>query len=759
VLPTALAGNVDYKLTGAQYTPEKSLTSSFGVGIDGQYVSGTVTFNIIQADPQTKSLKPMTATIKLTTGQFLQTSLPGLVTVGGYAVDVKLRVKVSGSVIVGANWEQLAAALGRAYGPDTASALLKENVGQIAKEDAEKTLSELSREMAEEACRDIPDDVTREAAMARAEQAAREEATKRGLPEKLSELELQSLQGAEDLATARAQMQAKAKAAARQQMADFREPLGRRIVEELKALGRGDILPEFLKKRVSSKEAELVQEATKLATEAFDAQVRELAEEATKRIADPKLREEAVSAAERHITVELESRGLRTEAIVQAERAAKSAALRSAIKDAAVDALKVAVGKFRTEIIEGAIKGIASFSLKTAATKLALELAGGPADLVLNGVDAIAGWIDTIVKDQEIKVAGLTAVRMKDNFVRAYSTALMGPVAGAGQKGGGDNPEGQAYLAGAQAGRQNYAEIIKRYVNPPVGQDELEKLLKEQAISVDASKINALASGKVKEIMYSAYAREHRGWFEDEADVLKSQDFQNFKEVVESNLDKNGRITWARLANGVTVKLIALDSTGDRAQVFRTVDGRYSGVTIHGEKQTHSGWITAEGVPLEDVFPAQGDAEVANVGDQDRTQRMAQQLRASTIQVSATLLLLPAPKVASAAVLGPSRDDPAFMDFLHDPEALGQTLASCGAKIVVMGALPGSGSYSMNVVGGDVRVDYASRVDFLAHPDAAGYVQSAGIDSRSADAVSAYVLSTWASFFAGRTLASLPKLG
>ena len=126
-----------------------------------------------------------------------------------------------------------------------------------------------------------------------------------------------------------------------------------------------------------------------------------------------------------------------------------------------------------------------------------------------------------------------------------------------------------------------------------------------QGAPVAEGTIVKLGSPKLMEMMLAAYQKKYGEDFKD------SKDYEHFARTIALVLSKNTQNRrQATLyingeATGVVVTLIALDSVGEQAKQFRTLDGKYR-VVFEVTDGKYSGWKTSDGTPLELIFTEPG---------------------------------------------------------------------------------------------------------------------------------------------------------
>lgn len=285
-----------------------------------------------------------------------------------------------------------------------------------------------------------------------------------------------------------------------------------------------------------------------------------------------------------------------TELTVQAERAAFKASITKASEWAIVKAFK-------------------EFSLRKFAEKVALELAGGPVDLVLTGLEVLYNYIDTLFKSQELKTLELRTIAVRENYVTGYTQGMRGEAKG-GAKGGKGNIEGQALMMGRYDGRSQFdAKVQSTAGADDFTKAEAEAAVREQVagMPIATGAIITIASPKLQQMMLDAFEEMYSGGALRKLfghDFKDTKEYKDFARIIGNVLGKGTQNrTYANLMEngqptGVTVELIGLDSVGERTTRWRTVDGAYT-VRFEVTDDRYSGWKTESGTPLEEIF--QGD--------------------------------------------------------------------------------------------------------------------------------------------------------
>lgn len=399
-----------------------------------------------------------------------------------------------------------------------------------------------------------------------------------------------------------------------------------------------------------------------------------------------------------------------------------------AIGSAADDIAKTTARRFLTGAPQAAMlrqalgatikQTIKDISLRSMARKAATSLIPGPADFVLILPEILFGYIDTVVKDQEIKTLGLRTLAARDNYVAGYTAALRGAAAGGGGGGaGGGNFEGAAQVLGLDDG----AKMFDRALDlagahggaAPI--DELRRAVAElmAGLPVNRSQIVAAAAPKLKKMMMDAFEKKYSGGLLRTlfgGDFKDSKDYEYFELMIDTHLkEAAGNTTMATLRNGVKVPMVMLDATSDRAWYFRTMDGRFTNVTVGGDTKDHSGWITEDGTPLEDIYSSQEAANATKTEEAgaNRVEQQRAALAQGVLEVEGVYNVLNF-RITSVSLSGvPS--DLAFQEFMRSPEFQGLTIAGSGVGALVSGSCTWSEALH-DQLDDDVTVDFSARM-------------------------------------------------
>jgi hypothetical protein len=281
----------------------------------------------------------------------------------------------------------------------------------------------------------------------------------------------------------------------------------------------------------------------------------------------------------------------------------------------------------------------------------------------------------------------------RDNYVAGYTAGLRGEAAGGGSAGAG-NLEGAAHMLGLKEGGDQFKAIVDRHLqDSQVPKEEAITALKDimQSATVDRTAILAKAAPKLQEMILSSYEKQFSGgvlrWMFGQ-DFKESKDYQNFKRYIEGYLqpDKTNtirtRLKKKGIDNEVYITLIMLDSTSDRASKFRTEDGRYL-VTLSGDTENYSGWVTEDGTPLENIYFDQAAAD--ETGSEESKQAHLADMKK---KLSSGVLVGEASYNGLAFSFNSFKltkvpDDLEFQEFMRSPEALGMTVSQAGLAVYV----------------------------------------------------------------------------
>jgi hypothetical protein len=435
--------------------------------------------------------------------------------------------------------------------------------------------------------------------------------------------------------------------------------------------------------------------------------VQDIVEDETKDIVDVTARKQARDYAERKLMAEVEKRQLELVAAEQAsifvsrelsEQAGERLTI-FAIRTEANRIVQTLAKPLATEL-RGAVvvmikEGIEQISLRSIVRKTASELVSGPADFVLIGVQILYNYVDTIMKDIDIKELGLRVMACRDNYVAGYTSGLRGEASGGGE-GGAGTLEGASQMLGLKEGGDKFnATLALHLQGTTVTKEKATEALKTQmqGMAINKSAIMASAAPKLQDMMMKSYEKKYSGgamrWLFGE-DLKNSKDYKYFQEYVQQYLqpDKTNTLRARLKRKGVDkevyITLVMLDSTSDRAQKFRTEDGRHM-VTLSGDTENFSGWVAEDGKPLEDYYMDQkaADQTSSDEAKAKQVEDMKDKLRRTTLIAEGTFNGLSL-KVTSAKLSG-APDDLEFQEFMRSPAALSMTVNDAGLLVRVEG--------------------------------------------------------------------------
>lgn len=619
VIPGAIGKALSFK-AGAEYgayyadnalSPSKQeAKGKVAIALDTDIVSGEFSFTPLAYDSAKQgaaAFKLATATVKIGTGRMLEVKLPGLLRMlDNIVIDVKARVKISGSVDIGPNLEAFAETVAKRLGKEGAKQLAEAATPQLIEEEGRRWAKRYAEEVVAYECRLIADPAQREAT----------------------------------------------------------EAIARRKVED-------EIAARLFEQKVAEQSSFFI-------------------------------RREMQEAAARAAPVDI-------------------FALRSMVIDVVERVAPAVAGELGPALRMMAREAVAKLSMRGIATNVAKAMAGGPADFVLIGVETLMHIYETAVIDLDLKEIPLIAQASRDNYVAGYAKALKGDVSGEGQSGGADNVPGTALLLGAQEGRQQFNAVVDQHVALHPGAQRPQVVEDVQAIlagtPINTALIGGKAAPKLRELLLAAYEKQHTGFLDRLIgnDIKGTQDYQTFAHTLDRNLNSSAvHVEPVTLANGVHVALVMLDTTDFRAQVFRTQDGRYL-VRFAGDTRTHSGFITDEGTPLEDIYRNQDSADMS-AGTEAGVERVAAQRR----QLAACALLLVVtfrddqqPHVIQSRLSG-KPSDPRFDEFLRSAGAQALTVAESSVTVTMEGSFKHDGTardYSITAEGESIRRTWIAGAD------------------------------------------------
>lgn len=538
----------------------------------------------------------------------------------------------------------------------------------------------------------------------------------------------------------------------------------------------GKIVERFGKKALESFRAGMIDTIAREESTLMVQQLSEkIAKEATKDIADTEVRDLAFAQAKQKAMETAAERGIdKTMVDVMAREAGKVAAektdltaARSAMRVAAEAGAKETFEALGRTVLKEAIKDtLRAVSLRRLGASMVAALALGPVDVGLIGLDLLATSLIEIVRAQQIKEMGMTSQLVRDNYVKGYRDGLVGKGSGQGQPGGGGSPEGAAFIAGAQDGGSQFQLLLTASMagRPELAaglitKAEIEEHVKLAAATLDVptDRILATATPKLEQLLIDAYVKANSGLLDKVfgRDVKESKSFKDFERVLKSNLQSTAtRTTRATLSNGVTLTLTALDYTGENARRFRTEDGRHI-VKQGGDTTKHSGWITDDGRPLEELYPNQAAGDKADQGSADQLARMQGIMNGVDVWVSV--------QARGAAVAGQGvrltgrgAEDEQFAQYVRTADAQARTLGSFRSVSVLLVYLPTGGAQGgimhLAAHGTTVTVQDAGST----HQNLEKYAKVLGIDTKDRDVKQVLGQHFW-STLAPTMLAALPS--
>lgn len=536
----------------------------------------------------------------------------------------------------------------------------------------------------------------------------------------------------------------------------------------------GKIVERFGKKALEAYRAGMIETIAREESTMLAEQLSEkIAKEATKDIADKEIREIAFAQAKQKAMETAAERGIdKTMVDVMAREATKVAAektdltaARAAMRVAGETGAREAFEVIGKTVLKEAIKDtLRAISLRRLGASMLAALALGPVDVALIALDMLATSLIEIIRSQQIKEMGMTAQLVRDNYVKGYRDGLAGKVSGQGQPGGG-SPEGAAFIAGATDGSSQFQQnLTVAMADRPelaaglITKAEIEEQVKAVTATLDVptDKILATATPKLEQMLIDAYVKANTGLLDKifGRDPKESKSFKDFERVIKSNLQSSAtRTTRATLSNGVTLTLTALDYTGENARRFRTEDGRYI-VKQGGDTTKHSGWITDDGRPLEEIYTNQATGNQADQGSPGQLARMQGILDGLTAWVSVQAR---GGTIAGQGLRlsGPGADDEQFAQYVRTADAQAKTLGSFRSTAVMLVYLPTNGAQGgimhLTAQGTNATVQDAGSTP----QNVEKYARGLGIDTKDRDVGQAIGQHYWRMLFP-TMLAGLP---
>ncbi|MFF0284442.1 hypothetical protein ACFYSW_29600 [Rhodococcus aetherivorans] len=572
IAQTRVHDALKFKVTG-DVTPGKDGKAGAGVTLDTDYISGEVLFNFLKVDLAAKDpkdrFKPITAVIKVGTGKMLEKKFDRALRFVGEDMDLKVRLKISGSLEIGPRWEMLEGKIVERFGKKALEGYRKGVIEAIARGESTMLVEQLSEKIAKDATKHIADAEVRNLAFNRAKQQAVAAANDRGI---------------------------------------------------------------------------------------YSTMVKVMEREAT-------------TAVEK-----------------QTNLTAARIAMRKVAETGARDVFEF-MGK---TVVKEAIKDtVRAVSVRRLGASLVAALALGPVDVALVAIDLLATSMLEVLRAQQIKEAAMTAQLVRENYLKGYCEALVGGSDGKGTISAAASPEGAAFMAGAKDGNsQALACLTTAMTDRPelesglLTKEEIRQQVFEMTSTMDISteRIISVATPKLEQMLIDAYVKANSGIVDKifGRDVKESRSFQDFLRVIRSNLQPGAsRTTIATLSNGVTLKLVSLDYTGENARKFRTEDGQYI-VRIGADTRIHSGWVTEDGKPLEEIYGTQDTANAASSPEaiKRRVELMKSKLADGTLRLKGNYSGLS--YSFTSAELTKVPDDDEFRQFLRSPDALSMSVDQAG---------------------------------------------------------------------------------
>ena len=436
--------------------------------------------------------------------------------------------------------------------------------------------------------------------------------------------------------------------------------------------------------------------------------VKEIVEDETKDIADASARKTAREYAERKLMAEVEKRQIEMAAAEQAsifvqreltEKAGEKLsvmAIRAEAKSIVANLAKPLATELRGAVVVMIKEGIEQITLRSVVSKTAAALVAGPIDFVLVGVQILYGYVDTIMKDMDMKELGLRVMACRDNYVAGYTAGLQGQGGGAGGGGGAGTLEGASQMLGLKEGNDQFNAALALHLKDTTAPKEMAtEALKTQmaGLPINRAAIIGAAAPKLQEMIMGAYERKYSGgalrWLFGQ-DLKESKDYKYFEDYVKTFLktDQTNTIQARLKRKGedkeVYITLVMLDSTSDRAQKFRTQDGRHL-VSLTGDTENYSGWVAEDGKPLEDYYLDQASADKASsdAAKAEQLEKMKSRLRAMILSADASFTGLG--MSINSLSLQRAPDDLEFKEFMRSPAALEMTVKEAGLAVIVNG--------------------------------------------------------------------------
>jgi hypothetical protein len=402
--------------------------------------------------------------------------------------------------------------------------------------------------------------------------------------------------------------------------------IGPDYAKALAAIGKQ--LPESVAKAFLEKAApEIAKDEARTFTQQL---MKEVVESETAHIADEAVRKQVQKHAEAELAEHIAKKELELELAKKSSFFIQRELMEEASKELSVVAIRAKassivareaiplVTQLRPAITLMVRQAAKRISLKAMAKNAAKALIPGPADMVLVVPEILYHLFDTLMKDYELKRVGLMASECRDNYVGGYTEALRAKTVGGATTGGAGNLQGTSYALGLTDGAKQLDAVLATFLGqqPDATPEEARAEVGEvmQGTAIDRTAIVAAAQPKLRDILLKSYEKQFSGgvarWLFGDGDFKESKQYDAFLREIDHHLSPSpDKYEVANLANGVKVTLVPLEGIDIRNKWFRTLDGKHSNVSIGGDTSTHSGWITEDGRPLEDVYPSQDAAD------------------------------------------------------------------------------------------------------------------------------------------------------
>jgi hypothetical protein len=432
-----------------------------------------------------------------------------------------------------------------------------------------------------------------------------------------------------------------------------------------------------------------------------------IAAEATDGISDQLLREYARVHARERAVAEAEKAGVKgslvdvmmREALTGAAKTDLTAA-RMAMRKGADAAVREAFAATGRSVVREAVKDAFKLSGKRIFAAIGAALMVGPVDVALIGLEMLGHVVSDALVSADVMDVGMIARLARANYVAGYRDGLVGKGGGAAQPAGRASAEGAALSAGLSDGTRQFTKVVDAALTDRpelasglITRAEIVAEVREltATMAIDESRIVAQAVPRLEKMMIDAYVKAHTGLLDQlfGSDPRDTADFESFLRNVRSNLATN-KIEYANLANGVRLRVVALDRTAENARRFRTADGVRI-VRLGGETTNkRSGWITLDGQPLEELYTNEAVAEGANSGGPEFERKMGELLAASALRLTVRFDGS-SMRTEGLMVFGPGGSSPEFVHYLRTAGALNRTVGSFATVTVSSTYLPSGG--------------------------------------------------------------------